>query len=287
MKSFALHSPTSAGAAVDLLSELPSAQVIAGGQTLLLEMKARQARPEHLVSVTGIPDLQGWRIDEDGSLDVGAAVPYVAVVTSDLPGWHASLAGAVGGIADRAVRNRGTLAGSLCSGEVRYDAPTLSVGSDASLEVMTATGLKTVPVLDFLVDRAAGRCAHDLVTRIRFPSTTRWRAFAFEKVSQRQFDSAVISVAVSLSVNDARAVSDARVVVGALAEIPTLASRVADQLLGLSIDDGTYEVLDEFVEEIVPLAPNASRIRRYQRALLPALLKKTVDRAFEQARSVA
>lgn len=285
MKPFTLHTPSSAEEAVRLLASKPSAQVISGGQTLLLEMKTRRATPENLVSVSAIPDLSAWGVEDDGTLDVGACVTYVTLVKAPLAGWWRELSVAFGGIADRALRNRGTVGGSLCAGEARYDAPTLAVGSDAHVTTVSLDGSGDLAALDFLTRRASAPGEVSILTHVRFPPIDRWQGFAFEKVSQRQFDSAVVSVTVALAVSADRTVREARVAVGALDRVPVLATTVAERLVGLSVDGVPAGAADGIGDEVVPLTESSSRFRRYQQALLPALFRRAATRAFEQARS--
>ena len=285
MKPFTFYTPSSAEEALRLLTSEPSAQIIAGGQTLLLEMKVRQATPATLVSVSSIPELLGWGVAENGTLDVGACVTYFTLGGAPLAGWWRELSTAFGSIADRATRNRGTVGGSLCSGEARYDAPTLAVGADADVSTVSLDGVRDLTALDFLMNQEAAPEGVSILTRIRFPAVERWQGFAFEKVSPRQFDSAVVSVTVAVAINVGRTVREARVVVGALGRVPVLATGAANRLMGLSVDAEPSSAVGDIADEIVTLTESSSRYSRYQQALLPSLFRRTATRAFEQARS--
>lgn len=107
------------------------AQALSGGQTLLPTMKQRLAAPAVLVSLTGIGELQGVCPGPDG-LAVGAATPH-AVVAREAAAHYPALASLAGGIGDPAVRNRGTLGGSLANNDPAACYPAAVLGSGATV----------------------------------------------------------------------------------------------------------------------------------------------------------
>ena len=112
MHNFDFVKPSSIADAVKALSN-EGAQALSGGQTLTPTMKQRLAAPTVLVSLTGIAEMKGVCMGSDG-LSIGAATPHATVAKEALAQYPA-LAHLAGGIGDPAVRNRGTIGGSLAS----------------------------------------------------------------------------------------------------------------------------------------------------------------------------
>jgi carbon-monoxide dehydrogenase medium subunit len=116
--------------AVKALAEDEEAMALSGGQTLLPTMKQRLASPTKLVSLAGIPELQGVALDDEGRLVVKAATPH-AVVAREAAGPYPALAALAGQIGDPAVRARGTIGGSLANNDPSACYPAAALGSNA------------------------------------------------------------------------------------------------------------------------------------------------------------
>ena len=107
------------------------AQALSGGQTLIPTMKARLASPSVLVSLTGIPEMKGVCMADDG-VSVGAATIH-ATVAREAAKYYPALAKLAGNIGDPAVRNRGTLGGSLANNDPSACYPSAVLGSGATV----------------------------------------------------------------------------------------------------------------------------------------------------------
>jgi aerobic carbon-monoxide dehydrogenase medium subunit len=130
MYDFEFVKPASIAEAVAALGA-DGAQALSGGQTLLPTMKQRLAAPTVLVSLTGIGEMQGVCMGADG-LAVGAATLH-AVVAKDAAALYPALAKLAGGIGDPAVRNRGTIGGSLANNDPAACYPAAVLGSGATI----------------------------------------------------------------------------------------------------------------------------------------------------------
>jgi aerobic carbon-monoxide dehydrogenase medium subunit len=130
MHDFELVKPVSIAEAVKALGA-EGAQALSGGQTLLPTMKQRLAAPAVLVSLTGIAETRGVCMDA-GALSVGGATTHAVVAAQARPHYPA-LADLAGGIGDPAVRNRGTLGGSLANNDPSACYPAAVLGSGATV----------------------------------------------------------------------------------------------------------------------------------------------------------
>ncbi len=164
--AFDLAAPATLAEAAALLAR-PGAMPMAGGQSLGPMLNLRLARPALLVRLAGIDGLAGASADED-AVTLGALVTHAAIADGLAPDvGQGVLARVADGIAYRAVRNRGTIGGSLCHADPAADWVTVLTALDAA--ALTSTG-RAIPVADFVT--AAFRTAlrpGELLTAIRIP----------------------------------------------------------------------------------------------------------------------
>jgi len=134
MHNFELVRPRSVDEAVAALGE-DEAQALGGGQTLIPTMKQRLNAASTLVSLSGIAEMQGVSA-EDGYLRIGGATTH-ARVAAEVAAHYPGLAALAGGIGDPAVRNRGTVGGSLANNDPAACYPAVAMASDAIVETNT------------------------------------------------------------------------------------------------------------------------------------------------------
>ena len=134
MHNFEFVKPSTIADAARAMSA-EGAQALSGGQTLLPTMKQRLAQPDTLVSLTGIPEMQGVCMG-DGGLHIGAATIH-AIVAREAASHYPALAKLAGGIGDPAVRNRGTIGGSLANNDPAACYPAGALGSNATIVTNT------------------------------------------------------------------------------------------------------------------------------------------------------
>lgn len=129
MHNFEFVKPTTVADAVTALSS-NEAQALSGGQTLIPTMKQRLASPTKLVSLTGINDMKGVS-QSGGTLTIGGATTHANVAAQ--AGSFAGLAILAGGIGDPAVRNRGTIGGSLANNDPAACYPSAALATGATI----------------------------------------------------------------------------------------------------------------------------------------------------------
>ncbi len=143
----------------------------AGGQSLLPLMKLRLARPERLVDIGRLEELRGIRRLDDGRLAIGALVTWSELLADRRVMAYGLLRDAIPTIGDVAVRNRGTLGGSLAHADPAADlaAPMLALG--AELVARSAAGERLVPAGELFDGPFTTSLApSELITEIRLPA---------------------------------------------------------------------------------------------------------------------
>jgi carbon-monoxide dehydrogenase medium subunit len=290
MRPFTWLAPVTAADALAMLAEhAPGARVIAGGQTLLLAMKERTVNPTHLVSLGGIADLTGARPVDDGSLVIGATTTYAALTRYSLPGWHGLLAAVAADLADRPVRNRGTIGGALCTADSRYDVPALAVGVGATLRISAAEGSREIPAEQFTsTNGVAALRPEEILSAVILPPLKTWDAVVFEKFRHRVFDAAIVSVTCALRRAGDGSVAEARVTVGGAAATPVIVPGAARLLTGEAPagEDAVAAAAGSAAEEVLPGAATADEATRYRYELVRSLVRRAVVRALSDISAV-
>ena len=163
MHNFDFVKPSSVEEAIAALAS-EEAQPISGGQTLIPSMKARLNAPETLVSLTGIAELKGVCPDGD-SLVIGAATTH-ATVAADAASHFPGLAALAGQIGDPAVRNRGTLGGSLANNDPSACYPAAVLGTGATI----VTNAREIAADDYFQGMFTTALEDgEIITSVRFP----------------------------------------------------------------------------------------------------------------------
>ncbi|MDE4189584.1 FAD binding domain-containing protein [Phaeobacter gallaeciensis] len=164
MYNFEFEKPASIADAVAALAE-EDAQALGGGQTLLPTMKQRLAMPSKLVSLAGIGEMQGVCREDDGSLAIGGATTH-ATVASEAAAHYPALAELASHIGDPAVRNRGTIGGSLANNDPAACYPAAVLGSGATV-ITNAREIGADDYFDGLFTTALEE--GEIITGVRFP----------------------------------------------------------------------------------------------------------------------
>lgn len=162
MYDFEFLRPSTLAEAIEALSN-GDTQALAGGQTLIPTLKARLAMPEALVSLTGIAELSG--ICQDGSdLVIGATTTHAEIAKSD--SVFSALAGLAAGIGDPAVRNRGTIGGSVANNDPSACYPAAVLACGATI----ATATREIAAEDYFDGLFSTSLEEgELITSVRFP----------------------------------------------------------------------------------------------------------------------
>ncbi len=167
---FDYHRAASVAEAVELLSSLPDAKLVAGGHSLIPAMKLRAAQPAALVDIGRIPGLGDVTADGD-SLVIGALATHASVADSAaVQGGCPMLAETAAAIGDIQVRNRGTIGGSLAHADPGADYPAAMLALGAEITAVGAGGERTIAASDFFVDILTTALAdNEVITSVRVP----------------------------------------------------------------------------------------------------------------------
>jgi len=178
MHNFEFVKPATIADAVAAMAN--GGQALSGGQTLLPTMKQRLAEPGVLVSLTGIPEMKGV-CQGDGGLHVGAATPH-AVVAAQAASIYPALARLAGGIGDPAVRNRGTIGGSIANNDPAACYPAGVLASGATV----VTNMRSIAADDYFQGMFSTALDDgEIIVEVRFPIPERAAYVKFDQPASR------------------------------------------------------------------------------------------------------
>jgi carbon-monoxide dehydrogenase medium subunit len=197
MYEFTYHKPASLADAATLLGN-DEAKLVAGGMTLVPTLKQRLAKPSDLIDLAAIGGLEGIT-EEGGGLTIGAMTRHADVQRSDvvkrvIPGL-AALAGMIG---DPAVRNRGTIGGSISNNDPAADYPAALVGLGATV-VTTKREIAAEDFFTGMFETALG--PDEIVTAVKFPKP---QAAAYQKFRNPASRYAIVGVFVARTASGLR-----------------------------------------------------------------------------------
>ena len=217
---FAYHAPRSMTEALQILHGLgDEAVLLAGGQSLLPLLNLRLANPGHVVDLGRVPGLDGIRIT-NGHTEVGALVTHRCMEIDPLIARSAPLAQrAASFVGFRAIRNRGTVGGSVAHADPAAEWPLVLLTLDGEVDLASASGSRTIPAGDFFESvYSTARRSDEIVTSLRF-GTRFAQHWGFWEFQRRTGDFATVAVAVACVVEDGT-VKEARVGIAGAAERP-------------------------------------------------------------------
>jgi aerobic carbon-monoxide dehydrogenase medium subunit len=236
--SFEYLRPVSIDDALRHLAELgPDAKLIAGGQSLGPMMNMRLARPAQLVDLNDLTEL-AYVKDAGDWLRVGALTRHSQVAESALVRQHCPLlAQAAQTIGHYAIRQRGTIGGSLAHADPAAQFPLIAVTLGARLHLRRHAGRRTIDAGKFFLSAMTTTLGQDeLIEVIEFPKAVAGEAASFRLFSRRHGDYAIIAAAVTVALRDG-VVNRLRIGLGGATPVPQSLRPLAEDFCGHPPDE--------------------------------------------------
>jgi carbon-monoxide dehydrogenase medium subunit len=217
--------------------------VLAGGQSLLLELHYRRRQPDLVVDINRVADLTGRRV-HDGHLVAGALARH-DMFESPAPGsgpLGTLLATAARHVAHPPIRALGTMAGSIAWAHPASEWCALAVALDALIELRSRDGVRTVAAADwFHGPHRTARLPHELITAVRLPLLDDTTGVAFLEHRRTGASFAQVAVAVALTVTQ-DIVTGARIGLANAAATPVRAVAAERSLLGKPPEPAAFDL---------------------------------------------
>lgn len=281
--NFSYERPATLDAALGLLkNDAENAKVIAGGQSLVPMMNFRLARPDRLIDINRIPDLDYHRI-EGSELVIGALARHAAlkestVVKDAYPLMH----DAYEYVAHGPIRNRGTLCGNLCHADPASEMPSVVLATDSVMVLRNSAASRTVPVAEFFLGQYETAAEDDeILVELRIPVAPKDQGWGFHEISKRKGDFAIVAACATLQVA-AGAVKTAAITLAGVESHPLRLSDIEKNLIGQKADDAAFQQAASACAAAVDPSSDMHGSADYRRDLVNTLVFRALSDAHKR-----
>lgn len=283
--AFSYHRPSSLEEALEQLARLGgTAKVIAGGQSLGPMMNMRLATPSDLIDINDLTELAYIR-ERGGMLEIGGLTRHHQVEESELVRECCPLlASAARTIGHYAIRQRGTLGGSLAHADPAAQLALVAVTLGAQIEVISARGKRVVPASEFFLSVMSTALAPDeVILCVRFPTVAPHEGTAFRMFNRRHGDFAIVAVAATVTLDGGR-VARLRIGVAGNSATPLSYDNLTHGFTGRVPDAAWMAEVARTLRDAVTPEDDARISAAYRKELTETLVARAVERAVERAR---
>jgi CO/xanthine dehydrogenase FAD-binding subunit len=263
------------------------AKIIAGGQSLVPMLNFRLLKPSVLVDINAISDLS-FIADDGDAVRIGALTRHRQLETSQLiTQYFPVITEAMSYVAHLAIRNRGTIGGSLSHADPAAELPMLALLLDAELQAVSSTGSRTIAARDFFLGALIVDLKEDeLLTEIRIPKLAPSSGWGFAEVARRSGDFALAGVAVTLSITNG-IISSVRIAMVGVGDRPQRATEAETVLEGQRLTPALLDRVSRAARDAVTPHTDAHASADYRRHLIGVLTERVVSAAWRRANEAA
>jgi carbon-monoxide dehydrogenase medium subunit len=262
------------------------AKVMAGGTDLIPQMKNEEVKPEYVLALSQIPDLEEIQFAKTGGLKLGAACKISQIDRSDIiREQYPILAQAASVLGSTEIRNRGTLGGNLCNAAPSADmAPSLLV-LGAKAVTASKEGERVILLEDFFVGPGKTVLEPDeILVRLEVPPMKPRSAGAYIKLGIRKaMDLAVVGVAGVISLESKNGTcEEAKLALGAVAPTPIRAKEAEGVLIGKKLDEAVIQLAAETASREASPISDIRASEEYRRSMIRVLTRRAIQQALNK-----
>jgi CO/xanthine dehydrogenase FAD-binding subunit len=279
--AFRYHTPETVDETLAVLADVgDDASLLAGGQSLVPMMNLRLVQAGHVIDLNGVRELESTR-QEDGMFCIGALTRQRTLERMpDVARISPLLAEAVPEVAYPSIRARGTVGGSIAHADPSAELSTVMVASDASFELARGDARRTVRAQDFFLGPYyTVREPDELLVEVRVPLPRPGEVAAFQELSRKPGDFAMVLVAVVLELQGERC-AGARIAVGGAGPAPVRAAAAETVLAGGDGADSTLAgAAAAAAADEVEVSGDVHGSASYRRRMVAVLVRRTLETA--------
>jgi aerobic carbon-monoxide dehydrogenase medium subunit len=282
--AFEYHAPATVKDALTLLAKLEDAKILAGGHSLVPMMKLRLAQPKNIIDLRKVSGLTGIK-EEGGAVAIGAMTTHWAVESSPvLKSKAAAVAETAAVIGDPAVRNKGTIGGSLAHADPAADMPATAIALGFEFVCEGSKGKRTVKVDDWFQGLMATALQEsELLTQIRVPVWPARSGAAYLKFPHPASRFAVVGVCAAVTLDQGGTCTKASVGVTGAGTKAVRAKGVEAGLTGKRLDAATIEAAAQKAAEGVDVQADLQGSVEYKSHLCRVFAKRAIEAAVKRA----
>lgn len=283
---FAYHAPTCVEEAVGLLSSLgEDAKLLAGGQSLGPMLNLRLATPSALIDLNRIDGLDYLQVDENGVLVLGPLTRHRALEHSEAVrrGWPL-LHEAMPFVGHRAIRNRGTIGGSLAHADPAAELPAVILAMGGELVIEGPSGRRQVGSEEFFLTYLTTCLApQEMLREIRIPAQAPGTGQCWMEFSPRSGDFALVGVAATVRLDPQGRYEAARLVYTGVADVPLMVEG-AEQLVGEDPSEAIHGAVGQAVAATIRPPSDVMASGEFRRHLVRVLTRRALAVAVARSR---
>lgn len=282
---FGYHAPRTLAEAVAILANDADAAVLAGGQSLLPAMNFRVAAPSTLVDIQHVEGLKGIAI-KDGVIAVRAMTRHREFeLDADVRQANPLVADVMQHVAHVPIRNRGTVVGSLCHADPSAEMPVLLVLLGGSVVAQGPQGTREIAAEDFFQTfMTTARRADEIIVEARFPLLPPGAGWAFDEVTRRHGDFALVGVGCIVTLDTQGKVKTIQLAACGIADRPVRLKQAEALLTGSSLATTVLDTAANASLSAVTAADDMHASASYRRRALKTLIARVVAKAAARAR---
>ncbi len=288
MHAITYESPKSLAQALSSLAAAgEKARTLAGGTDLIIQMRARVRKPEQIVDLKNMPELQIIAFSPQDGLRLGAAV-CCARITADavLKQQYPGLVEAAGLIGSDQIQSRCSIGGNLCNGSPAADTTPALIALGAQCVISSAKGTRTVPVEQMVT--APGRTIlqpDEILVEFRIAAPKGHASDCYQRfIPRNEMDIAVVGVGAAVTVDGGKFTA-ARIGLGAVAATPLLAKAAGDSLVGKPVSEESIAAAAALAQQIATPITDMRGTAEYRKHLVGVLTRRVVTEAAARAKA--
>jgi len=282
---FAYRAPKTLDEALKFLASDADAMVLAGGQSLVPAMNFRVASPSLLVDIQHVEGLKGIAV-ANGAIVIKAMTRHRELeLDPDVRRANPLIGEIMAHVAHVPIRNRGTVVGSLCHADPSAEMPLLFVLLDGTLIAKGPDGTREIPAAQFFQSfLTTTRKQDEIVVEARLPVLLAGAGWAFDEVTRRHGDYALVGVGCVLELDDGGRARRVRLAACGISDRPVRLKAAETVLDGTPLTSADLDAAVRASADAVTQTDDMNTSASYRRRVLGGLIRRLVATAARRAR---
>ena len=275
--------------AIKKLSENPNSEIISGGTDVLIRVREGKDAGMGLVSIHNVSELKGIKLENDGSIVIGAGTTFYDVTNNEIIRKNIlSLAEAADTVGGPQIRQVATIGGNICNGATSADTASTLVALDADIVLEGPKGERIVNIKDFYTGpgkTVRDRCEICKCFRIKKENYENYYGYYFKYGKRKSLEIATLGCSVLVKLNSAKdSIENVKIAYGVASPTPSRAKSAEDFAKGKRVDDKS--LLDTFAEKALSdMKPRDSwrASKEFREQLIKEMAKRSLVNSIRRA----
>ncbi|MDD3336640.1 MAG: xanthine dehydrogenase FAD-binding subunit XdhB [Eubacteriales bacterium] len=272
--------------AIEALGKDERAMIVSGGTDVWVQNREGKHAGLPFVSIHGLPEITGVRIEEDGTLVIGAATCFTDITASPLIQRHVPMLGeAVDQVGSPQIRNVGTIGGNVCNGVTSADSAPSLFALDAQLKLQGAMGERIVPITEFYTGAGKTVRAHDeVLCEVRIPKESYEGVYGqYIKYGKRNaMEISTLGCAVTVKLGNQKLVR-VRIAYGVAGPTPLRCFEAEAELVGKPVGKETACLAADLAVQAIRPRTSWRASKEFRLHLAHELCTRAMEQAMEKA----